>query len=52
MTETPSTPGFHVVGNIPNAIYVTDEEQNYTEVDLDVTILSKSFTTRFVKWNT
>ena len=26
-TETPSTPGFHVVRNIPNAIYVTDEEQ-------------------------
>ena len=27
MTETPSTPGFHVVRNIPNGIYVTDEEQ-------------------------
>ena len=26
-TETPSTPGFNVVRNIPNAIYVTDEEQ-------------------------
>ena len=26
-TETPSTPGFHVVRNIPNAIYVTDKEQ-------------------------
>jgi len=27
MTETPSTPGFHVVRNIPNAIYITDQEQ-------------------------
>ena len=27
MTETPSTLGFHVVRNIPNAIYVTDKEQ-------------------------
>ena len=27
MTETPSTPGFHVVRNIPNAVYITDKEQ-------------------------
>ena len=27
MTETPSTPGFHVVRNIPNAVYITDEKQ-------------------------
>jgi len=27
MTETPSTPGYHVMRNIPNAVYVTDEEQ-------------------------
>jgi len=26
-TETPSTPGFHVVRNIPNAVYITDKEQ-------------------------
>ena len=26
-TETPSNPGFHVVRNIPTAIFVTDEEQ-------------------------
>jgi len=26
-TETPSTPGSHVVRNIPNAVYVTDGEQ-------------------------
>jgi len=26
-TETPSTPGFHVVRNIPNAVYVMDEDQ-------------------------
>jgi len=26
-TETPSTPGFHVVRNIPNAVYITDENQ-------------------------
>jgi len=26
-TETPSTPGFHVVRNIPNAVYTTDENQ-------------------------
>jgi len=27
MRETPSTPGFHVVRNIPNAVYITDQEQ-------------------------
>jgi len=27
MTETPITPGFHVVRNIPNAVYITDENQ-------------------------
>jgi len=27
MTETPSTPGFHVVRNTPNTIYIMDEEQ-------------------------
>jgi len=26
-TETPSTPGFHVVRNIPNAVHVMDEDQ-------------------------
>jgi len=26
-TETPRTPGFHVVRNIPNAAYITDEDQ-------------------------
>jgi len=26
-TETPSTPGFHVVRNIPNAVYIMDEKQ-------------------------
>jgi len=26
-TETLSTPGFHVVRNIPNAVYITDKEQ-------------------------
>jgi len=26
-TETPSTPGFHLMRNIPNAVYVTDEDQ-------------------------
>jgi len=26
-TETPSTPGFHVVRNIPNVVYITDEKQ-------------------------
>jgi len=33
MTETPSTPGFHVVRNIPNVIYVTDKEKNCREVE-------------------
>ena len=27
MTETASTPGFHVVRNIPSAVYITDREQ-------------------------
>jgi len=27
MTETPSPPGFHVVRNILNAVYITDEKQ-------------------------
>ena len=26
-TEAPSTPGFHVVRNIPNVVYITDEKQ-------------------------
>jgi len=26
-TETPSTPGFHVVRNIPEAIYISDHDQ-------------------------
>jgi len=33
MTETPITLGFHVVSNIPNAIYIIDKEQKiYAEV--------------------
>jgi len=33
-TETPSTPGFHVVRNIPNAAYITDKIKNCIEVEL------------------
>jgi len=27
VTETPSTPGFHVVGNIPEAVFILDHNQ-------------------------
>jgi len=26
-TETPSTPGFHVVRNIPEAVFISDHDQ-------------------------
>jgi len=26
-TETPSTPGFHVVRNIPEAVFILDQDQ-------------------------
>ena len=26
-TETPSTPGFHVVRNIPEAVFISDQDQ-------------------------
>ena len=32
-TETPSTPGFHVVCNIPEAVFISDHTKNYTEVE-------------------
>ena len=27
VTETPSTPGFHVVRNIPEAVFISDNDQ-------------------------
>ena len=33
-TETPSTPGFHVVRNIPEAVFISDHDKIYIEVEL------------------
>ena len=48
MTETPSTLGFRVVRNIPNAIYVMDEEQKLYKGDKETPISVKGYVVYFM----
>ena len=49
-TETPSTPGFHVVRNIPEAVFISDHDQKLYRSGVGMLMFSsETYTTRFIK---